>query len=63
MVLSIIHIWCILHIIAEAWIYSSFFLPKSFWEESNYKTDVIDDPLGQTHSFASSEHRFRLKFV
>ena len=27
------------------------------------KTDVINDPLGQTHILASSEHWFRLKFV
>ena len=27
------------------------------------KTGVINDPLGQTHSLASSEHCFRLKFV
>ena len=27
------------------------------------KTGVINDPLGQTHSHASSEHRFRFKFV
>ena len=30
---------------------------------SSCKTGVINDPLGQTHSFASSEHCFRLKFV
>ena len=29
----------------------------------NYKTGVINDPLGQTHILASSEHCFRLKFV
>ena len=27
------------------------------------KTGVINDPLGQTHNLASSEHYFRLKFV
>ena len=27
------------------------------------KTCVINDPLGQTHSLASSEHCFRLKVV
>ena len=27
------------------------------------KTGVINDPLGQTHSLASSEHCFHLKFV
>ena len=33
------------------------------YKKSSYKTDVINDPLGQTHSLASSEHCFRLKFV
>ena len=28
-----------------------------------HKTVVINDPLCQTHSLASSEHCFRLKFV
>ena len=27
------------------------------------KTSVINDPLGQSHSLASSEHCFRVKFV
>ena len=27
------------------------------------KTGVINDPLGQTHSLASSEHCFHFKFV
>ena len=30
---------------------------------SSNKTEVSNDPLGQTHSLASSEHCFRLKFV
>ena len=28
-----------------------------------YKTGVINDPLGQTHIFASSERCFHLTFV
>ena len=28
-----------------------------------YKKGVINDPFGQTHSLASSEYCFRLKFV
>ena len=28
-----------------------------------YKTCIINDPLGQTHSLASSEHCFRFKFL
>ena len=31
--------------------------------EKIYKTGVINDPLGHTHSLASSEHCFHLKFV
>ena len=36
------------------------FLQGQAWlkRNSNYKTGVINDPLGQTHSLASSEHRF-----
>ena len=30
---------------------------------NSYKTGVINDPLGHTHSLASSEHCFGLKFV
>ena len=29
----------------------------------HYKTGVINDPLGQTHNLACSEHCFHLKFV
>ena len=29
----------------------------------NYMTSVTNDPLGQTHRLASSEHCFRMKFV
>ena len=32
-------------------------------QNKTYKTGVINDPLGQTHSLTSSEHCFRLKFV
>ena len=32
-------------------------------EIKEYKTDVINDPLGQTHSLTSSDPCFRLKFV
>ena len=34
-----------------------------FCQIINYKTAVINDPLGQTHSLANSEHCFHLKFV
>ena len=39
--------------------------PKVSWMKllKVTKTGVINDPLGQTHSLASSEHCFRLKFV
>ena len=33
------------------------------YELNKKKTGVINDPLGQTHILASSEHCFRLKFV
>ena len=34
------------------------------YEKCNlHMTGVINDPLGHTHSLASSEHCFRLKFV
>ena len=35
----------------------------TFYENIKYKTGVINDPLGQTHSPASSEHCFRFKLV
>ena len=35
-------------------------LKKLFCKYLQYKTDVINDPLGQTHSHASSEHCFLL---
>ena len=39
-------------------------IPLNFSEYFKiYKTGNINDPLGQTHSLASSEHCFRLKFV
>ena len=40
-------------------------LLNSFKKEQNNSnmTGVIHDPLGQTHSLASREHWFRLKFV
>ena len=31
-------------------------------KNKSHKTGVINDPLGQTHSLASSEHCFHLKF-
>ena len=41
-----------------------YFMTKYYSEKlTNHKTGVINDPLGQTHSLASSEHCFRLKFV
>ena len=40
-------------------------VPSFIWHptKKKRKTDVINDPLGQTHSLASSEYCFRLKFV
>ena len=41
-----------------------YFFPNGETTNTNcYKTGVINDPLGQTHSLASSEHCYRLKFV
>ena len=31
--------------------------------QTYYKTGVFNDPLGHTHSLASSEHCFHMKFV
>ena len=35
---------------------------KNSLDYKKYKTCVINDPLGQTHSLASSEHCFSLKY-
>ena len=37
--------------------------PSFKFEQSNNKTGVINDPLGQTHSHASSEHCFLLFWI
>ena len=43
-------------------LFSSIAVASCQQSKSN-KTGVINYPLGQTHSLASSEHCFRLKFV
>ena len=38
-------------------------LPAILGQHNAHKTGVINDPLGQAHSLANSEHCFHLKFV
>ena len=38
-------------------------IDEFFKQDKHYKTGVINDPLGQTHSHASSEHCFLFCFA